>query len=80
MGNAAERHTLLLPLIPGCQSDLQLPGSHLRILEEHLVEVSHPVEENRVRILALDPEILFDHGGAHGHLMILEVSRKSTPN
>jgi len=35
----------------------------MSILKEHLIEISHPKEKNGIRILTLNLEILFDHGG-----------------
>jgi hypothetical protein len=36
------------------------------VVEEHLVEIAHPVEQDRVRHAALHLEVLPEHGGGAG--------------
>jgi hypothetical protein len=43
------------------QRDVQRLGRRDRIVEEHLVEIAHPVEQQRVRILRLDLQVLRHH-------------------
>ena len=44
------------------QGDLEGPRRHHRVLEEQLVEIPHPKEEQGVRMLGLHPVVLL-HGG-----------------
>ena len=44
------------------EGDLEGLGGHHRVLEEQLVEVAHPEEEERFRVLRLHPVVLL-HGG-----------------
>ena len=54
-------------LAPRRQRDVEQPGGLLRVVEEELVEVSHAVEEQRVRVLRLEHQILLHHRGVAGH-------------
>ena len=44
------------------QHDTERPARDLGVLEEHLIEIAHPVEEQAIRIGGLDLEILLHHG------------------
>ncbi len=44
------------------QHDAERPARDLGVLEEHLVEIAHPVKEQAIRIGGLDLEILLHHG------------------
>ena len=43
------------------QRDVEKPGRALRVVEEELVEIAHPVEEQLVRMLRLRAEVLLHH-------------------
>jgi hypothetical protein len=43
------------------QRDVQRLGRRDRIVEEHLVEIAHPVEQQRIRDARLDLQILRHH-------------------
>ena len=60
-GHAAHGNLAALVPAPAGQRDAQRRGRAHRIVEEHLVEVAHAIEEQRVRVLALDLEILGHH-------------------
>ena len=57
----------------GGQDDIEFAGSDLGIFIEGFVKIAQAKEQNRVRILAFDFEILFADGGdiVFGHGMIL---------
>jgi hypothetical protein len=43
------------------KGDIQKRRGTPRVIKEKLVKVAHPVEEERVRMLALDAQILLHH-------------------
>jgi len=45
------------------QRDVEQPRRLLRIVEEQLVEVAHPVEEEGIGVLRLDAQVLLHHRG-----------------
>ena len=49
--------------IPGGEGQIQLPGSQLGILVEHLVEVAQTEKQDAVLIVLLDGVVLPLHGG-----------------
>ena len=58
--------------LPACgQRDVEQLRSLARILEEELVEVSHPIEQQRVRMLGLQAEVLLHHRGMVCHAPIV---------
>ena len=61
MRDAAHRGFALGPLLTGGESDLEDRRGALGILEEELVEVAHAVEQEAVRMGALDGEVLRHH-------------------
>jgi hypothetical protein len=63
VGDAAERDAIFPALISRGQCNIQFLRGHPGILEEHFIKITHPKEENRIRVLALNLEILFDHRG-----------------
>ena len=65
IGNAAHGGLLLLGLVPvpGCEGQIQLPGSQPGVLVEHLVEVTQTEKQDTVLILFLDGVVLLAHGG-----------------
>ncbi len=62
-GYAAEGNGVLLPLVSRRQGDVQDGRRRDGVVEEHLVEVAHPEEENAVGILLLERHILAHGGG-----------------
>jgi hypothetical protein len=64
VGHAAHRDGVAVAVARARgEGDLQgLRGRH-RVVEEHLVEVAHPEEEERVRVLRLHPVVLLHGGG-----------------
>ena len=61
-GHAAHGDGIVIAAVPGGEGQLEFPGRDACVLEEELVEVTHAVEEEGVRILAFDLEILPEHG------------------
>jgi hypothetical protein len=43
--------------------DVEQAGGLLGIVEEQLVEIAHPVEQQDVRMLGLDAQVLLHHWG-----------------
>ena len=43
------------------QGDAEQAGRLLRVVEEELVEVAHPVEEQRLQMVGLDAQVLRHH-------------------
>ena len=71
VGDAAHGHPLLLGLgvlavVPGGEGQIQLPGGQLGVVGEHLVEVAQAEEQDGVRVVLLDLQVLFHHGGQFG--------------
>jgi hypothetical protein len=60
--DAAHRNWIRLRLVAGGERDVEQRRSDLGVLQEHLVEVPHPVEQDLVRVLRLDGEELTHHG------------------
>ena len=56
------------------QRNVQRLGCRDGVIEEHLVEVAHPVEQQRARVLRLDLQILRHHrrDGFFAHLVLLD--------
>ena len=80
--HAAHADVFAVVLAPFGEHDAERPARDLRVVEEQLVEIAHPVEEQAVGIGRLDLEILRHHrreasrgafgiragaGGVHGH-------------
>lgn len=61
-GNAAHRHGIRLALVPGGERDVQQRRRDLGVLQEHLVEVTHPIEDDRVGMSRFDRQELAHHG------------------
>ncbi len=61
--NAAHRDVPAQMFPPLGEHDPESPAGDLRILEEQLVEVAHPVEEQAVRVGRLDLDVLRHHRG-----------------
>jgi hypothetical protein len=66
--HAAHRDLAARMLAALGQDDAQRPGGDLGILEEQLVEVAHPVEEQAVGIGRLDLDVLRHHGRGAGRI------------
>ncbi len=67
VGDPAHGDRVAVPVLrSGGERDLEsLRGDH-RVLEEHLVEVAHAEEEERVRVLRLHAVVLLHGGGLEG--------------
>ena len=59
-GDARERNVPLSAVVARGEGDPQQAAPLLRVLEEHLVEIAHPEEEERIGVAGLDVEILPD--------------------
>ncbi len=74
LGGRLHRHAGEGDAVPARREcDVEDPGTQLGIVEEHLVEVAHPEEENRSRVTGLDLPVLlhegrgpFRHPAGHG--------------
>jgi hypothetical protein len=44
------------------EGDIEQPRGALRVVVEQLVEIPHPIEQQLVRMLRLDAEVLLHHG------------------
>ena len=65
-GHTAHGHGVLrVPAATG-QGDLQFTGRGDGIVEEKLVKVAHPIEQQRIRVVGLDAQILLEHGSQLG--------------
>ncbi len=65
--HAAHRNILTEMLAAFGQDDAERPRRHLRILEEQLVKIAHPIEQQAVRIGGFDLDVLLHHRrDAHG--------------
>ena len=68
-GHAAHGDVLTQVLAPFGQGDGEGAGRRHRVVEEHLVEVAHAVEQEDVRVLALDGQVLRHHRRDAGLLL-----------
>ena len=59
--HAAHRHVLAEILAALGQHDAERARGDLGVLEEHLVEIAHPVEQQAIRIGGLDLDVLRHH-------------------
>ena len=66
VGKTAEGDGVLPVLVPRRQRDLEDPGGGHGILEEHLIEVAHPEEDDAVGVALLHLHIL-----AHGRAQVV---------
>ena len=62
MRDTAHRDVVTVMLAAFGQRDVQRLGGGNSIVKEHLVEIAHPVEQERIRMLRLDLQILRHHG------------------
>ncbi len=58
IGYAGHRHALILAYRPAGEHQVQLRRCNLGVLIKRFVEIAQPEEENRIRMLALDIQIL----------------------
>ena len=65
-GHTAHGHGVFRVPAAAGQGDLQFPGRGDGIVEEKLVKVAHPVEQQRIRVVGLDAQILLEHGSQLG--------------
>ena len=69
MGYASHGNRIRRMLVPRGEREVELPRRQHGIVEEHLVEVAHPEEEDRVGIGLLELVILLEHRRAHRRTM-----------
>ena len=65
--HTAHGSPLLLPAISAGQGDLQLLGCLQRIIEEHLIEISQPVEQNTIFVFIFYLKVLLHHRSQFCH-------------
>ncbi|HRN53057.1 MAG TPA: hypothetical protein PK788_06140 [Gemmatimonadaceae bacterium] len=56
--NARQRHLGCPAVVPRCQRETEYARRHLGVVEEHLVEIAHPEEQDRVGMPRLDLPVL----------------------
>jgi hypothetical protein len=61
--HARHRDRLAAGRATGCQRDVQQSGRFAGVVEEQLVEIPHPIEQEHVRVLRLDAQVLGHDGG-----------------
>src|SRR5690606_22292913 len=61
VGHSAHGDAPIAPHVARRESDLKEPRGQLRVVAEHLVEISETEKENAPRVLALEGEILLHH-------------------
>ncbi len=61
--NAAHRNVAAMMLAALGEHDAERARGDLGVLEEQLVEVAHPVEQQAIRIGGFDLDVLFHHRG-----------------
>ena len=57
-GHSGHRHAIAAAHFARREGDLQQPRRPLRVVVEGLVEVTQPEEQDGVRVLALEPQVL----------------------
>ena len=62
-GDARHRNRLPRALAPVRQRDVQNARRLVRVVKKQLVKIAHAVEQQRVRMLRLDAQVLGHHGG-----------------
>ncbi len=65
---AAQRHLVRVAAVASGQREIEDRGAGARILEEHLVEVAEPEEEDGVAVLRLDAQVLCEERAPHTRL------------
>ena len=60
-GHPAHRHGIRLALVACGERDVEDGRGALGVLEEHLVEVTHPIEDDGLRVVGLDRQVLAHH-------------------
>ncbi len=59
--NATHRDPVGLALIPSCQCDIEKRCDEFGVVKKHLVEIAHPIEDDRVGIFFLHAQKLPHH-------------------
>jgi hypothetical protein len=62
VGNTAEWHGVGALLVARGKGDIKKLGRAHRVLEEHLVEVPHPVQHDLLRVAVLELQVVPEHG------------------
>jgi hypothetical protein len=63
IGNARERKPLAFAQLAGRQGDAENGGDAFGVLAKGLVKIAEPEEDDGVRMLALDLQVLIEDGG-----------------
>ncbi len=71
--HARHRDRLTGGVATGGEGDVEQRRGAPRVLEEQLVEVPHAVEQQYIRVLGLEPQVLLHHGGV-GFDIIIQIS------
>jgi hypothetical protein len=71
MRDPAHGYLVFFALVPARQGYLEHTRSYLGVFPEHLVKVTEPKKDDRVRVLLLDAEILFHQRGKFRHYLDL---------
>ena len=66
-GDLLLRRLLVLAVVPAGEGQVQLPGGQAGIVGEHLVEIAQAEKQDGIRVVPLDLQILFHHGGQFRH-------------
>ena len=61
-GNPGHRNRFAGGCAAARQRDVEQPRRLARVVEEQLVEVAHPIEQQHVRMVSLDAQVLLHHG------------------
>ncbi len=69
VGNARHGNRLAVALAALRQGDIQQPRRLLRVAEKQLVEIPHPVEQQLIRMVGLQAEVLAHHGRVPGKVV-----------
>ena len=67
VGKAAHRDGVILVPVPGGEGDLENPGTFGGVVEEELVKISHPEEEDGILVLLLRLQVLPHYGSVGFH-------------
>jgi len=59
--HAGHWHRCTRGLAAAGQGDIEQSGGQARVVIEQLVEIPHPIEQQRVRVLRLDAQVLLHH-------------------
>src|SRR5262249_51077314 len=67
-GEAAQRDLVRVAAVPRRERQVENGGAGARVLEEHLVEVAEPEEQDGVAVLRLDAQVLCEERAPHTRL------------